>query len=259
MTVQRLILFPACILVCVFSAYPQQSSTAPTKDAQAISILQQSVNTMAGTIPSDSIASGNLQIIAGSQTTQGTIRILTRGFTQSLVQLATFAVAKTDIYSNGQANELVADTVSVLPMELVVTSQAPEFPVPLFTALLNDPDTSFKYVALEVSNGASLHHIQTWDSYTSQPALQTLSNFSTRDIWIDAVTQLPQRISYQQNPAHGAPSVAMDVIYSNYQAFSGVLYPCLLQKSMNGTPWSTATIQNVSFNNGLSNSDFPTQ
>jgi hypothetical protein len=28
---------------------------------------------------------------------------------------------------------------------------------------------------------------------------------------------------------------------------------------MNGTPWATITIQNVSFNNGLTDADFPVQ
>jgi hypothetical protein len=246
--------------ILALSIYAQQTPTAPTKDAQAISILQQSVNAMASTIPSDSVASGTIQIVAGSLTTQGTIQVLTRGSTQSLVQLTTPAGTQSVIYSNGQANELEASAVNVLPMELVVTSQASDFPLSLFCALLNDPDNSFRYVALETSSGQSLNHIQTWDSYASQPALQTLTSFSTRDIWINAVTGLPQRVSYAQRPAHGGvPSVAVDVFYLNYQQFSGVLYPVTIQKSMNGTPWATIAVQNVSFNNGLTDSNFPVQ
>jgi hypothetical protein len=258
MTLKRFAVLPF-FLVVILSVYARQSSTAPTKSAQAVSILQNSVTTMASAIPSDSVASGSIQIVAGSLTTQGTIRVSTKGSAESLVQVTTPQATNTVIFSNGQANALAASAVSVLPLELVVTSQAPDFPLPLLIALLNDPDTSFQYVALESLNGVSLHHIQTSDSYASQPDLQTLTSFSTRDIWINAATGLPQRISYQQTAAHGAPSIAMDVFYSNYQQFSGVLYPLSIQKSMNGTPWATITIQNVSFNNGLTDADFPVQ
>jgi hypothetical protein len=151
-------------------------------------------------------------------------------------------------------------TVAVLPLELVVTSQAADFPMALFAALLNDPDTSFQYVALESSNGLSLHHIQTWDSFASQPTLQDLATFSMRDIWIDASSGLPQRVSYVRRPAQGAVAgVTTDVFYSNYQNWSGVLYPSTIQKSLNGTPWATITIASVSLNIGLTDANFPVQ
>ena len=56
------------------STCAQQISTTPTRDPQAISILQQSVKSMGGVLPADSVAMGNIQTIAGSETTQGTIR-----------------------------------------------------------------------------------------------------------------------------------------------------------------------------------------
>jgi len=248
------------ILIVALSSHAWQTSTTATRDPQAISILQQSIKNMGSTLPSDSVATGSVQTVAGSQTTEGTVRVLTRGTAQSLVQITTPNATQTCIYSNGRANELVGATVTVLPLELVVTSQAADFPTALFAALLNDPDTSFQYVALEASNSLSLHHIQAWDSFSSQPTLQALADFSMRDIWIDASSGLPQRVSYVRRPAHGAVAgVAIDVFYSNYQNSSGLLYPSTIQKSLNGTPWATITIQNVAFNTGLTDSDFPVQ
>jgi hypothetical protein len=259
MILKRLALL-SWVILAFPSAYAQQPPIAPTKDPQAISILQQSVKIMASTIPSDSVASGNIQIVAGSQTTPGTILILTRGYTQSLVQLTTPEMTSEVIYSNGQANEIAAGAVNVLPLELVVITQAPEFPIPVLLALLNDPDTSFQYIGLEATNGLSLQHVRTSDSFASRPDLQPLSSFSTRDIWIDASSGLPQRISYVRRPAHGAVAgVAIDVFYSNYQTSSGVLFPSTIQKSLNGTPWATISIQSMAFNTGLTDSDFPVQ
>lgn len=248
------------VVVVTFPSHAWQTSTAPNRDPQSIAILQQSIINMGGTLPADSVATGNIQTVAGSQTSQGTIRILTKGTAESLVQITTPDTTQTCIFSNFQANELTGATVAVLPLELVVTSQAPDFPTPLLAALLNDPDTSFQYVALESANGLSLHHIQAWDSFASQPTLQGLADFSLRDIWINASTGLPQRISYERRPAHGAVAgVAVDVFYSRYQNSSGLLYPSTIQKSLNGTPWATITIQNVAFNTGLTDSDFPVQ
>ena len=237
-----------------------QTGQTPVQDPQALSILQQSAKAMGGTVPADTTATGTIQTSAGGQASQGTIRILTRGTSQTLVQMAMPDATRTTIYSNGQANELTASTVSISPLELVVTSQASECPLPLIAALLNDPDTSFQYIALESSNNASLHHIKAWDSFASQPDLQSLSDFSARDIWIDAASSLPQRISYVRRPAHGAVAgLQVDVYYSGYQNAGGILYPSIIQKSMNGTPWATITIQGITFNNGLTDANFPVQ
>ena len=259
MILKRLALL-SCVLAVSFASNAQQTSTTVTRDPQAIAVLQQSITMMGSSLPSDSVATGSVQTVAGSQTSQGTIRILTKGSAESLVQMTMPDATHTTIYANGQANELIGTAVTISPLELVVTSQAADFPIPLFVGLLNDPDTSFQYVALESSNGASLHHIRTWDSYASQPGLQSLSNLSTRDIWIDANSGLPQRISYVSHPAQGAVAgTVIDVFLSNYQSWSGVLYPSSIQKSLNGTPWASVTIQTVAFNTGLTDSSFPIQ
>lgn len=257
MTAKRLALLSSFLL----GALPvlAKSATPIVADAQAISVLQASVKIMGG-LPTDSVATGSVQIAAGSQSSQGTVRILTKGFSESFVQLTTPDMTRTTIYANGQASSIVGSTTDPLSLELAVTSQAAEFPLPLLVALLSNPDTSIQYMGLETSTGASLQHIRTWNSFASQPNFADLSSFSTRDIWIDASSGLPQRISYTRRPAHGAVAwVAVDVFYSNYQNSEGMLYPSAIQESRNGTPWATIAIQNVSLNTGLTDSDFPIQ
>jgi hypothetical protein len=238
----------------------QSPPPGPSQDPQAVAVLQQSYKAMGGTVPSDSIATGNLEVVAGTEDSKGTVRILTKGTSESFLQLTMPDGVRTTVYAYGQANELNNSTVTISVLELAVTSQAPDFPLPLIANLLNDPDTSCQYIGLESLNGVSLQHIRTWDSFASQPALQGLVGFSTRDFWIDASTGLLQRISYTQHPGSGAiVGVSVDVFFSNYQASSGVSYPYTIQKSLNGTPWATITIQSVSFNNGLTDSNFPVQ
>lgn len=236
--------------------YGQSQPPTPSQDPQAMALLQQSCKVM-GTNPSDSIATGNVQIQAGGAQSTGTIRILTKGTAESLWQLTLPDTTKTIIFNTGLASASDGSATQVLQLELAVTSQVTEFPLPLITSILNDPNTSSQYVGLETSGSASLQHVRVWDSFASSPDLAALSPFSTRDIWIDGSSGLVQRISFTVRAAQGAsPGVATDIYYSGYQVASGVAYPYNIQESVNGTPWAAISLQSVSFNNGLTDSQF---
>ena len=135
-----------------------------------------------------------------------------------------------------------------------------DFPLALLANALNNPDTAYKYVGLENLNNASAHHVQFWNSFASVPKLQRISGLSVRDIWIDSSSGLPLKISYLRHEGGGnAPTIAVDASFSDYRNVSGVLYPFSIQRSLNGTPWATITIQSVVLNTGLTDSNFPVQ
>jgi hypothetical protein len=249
------------LLAAASSSGSAQSTTSiqPALDPQAIALLQQSVIAMGTTVPSDSTATGTVTTVAGSLTENGTVTILTRGTNQTSEQIQT-PHGSTIVYSQGQASNISGSIVTPLSMELTQTSQCPDFPLPLLASALNNSDTSYKYIGLETLNGASVQHVQIWNSYASNPALQDLSGFTLTDIWVDPASYLPQKLSYTQRAAGGSePSIPVDIYYSNYQNVGGVLYPFSIQKSFNGTPSATITIQAVAFNTGLTNLDFPVE
>jgi outer membrane lipoprotein-sorting protein len=145
-------------------------------------------------------------------------------------------------------------------METVVTDQCPDFPLPLLLSALNNPDESLSYIGQETLNGESVQHVQVWDSFTSQPYLQKLAPFSQEDIWFDSSSGLPVKLSYFRRAGGGSvPSIPVAVFFSNYTNINGVLYPFQINKSFNGTPSQTITIQNVTFNNGLTAAQFPVE
>jgi outer membrane lipoprotein-sorting protein len=233
------------------------AQSVPSNSPQALTVLRQAVTAMGGSAPGDSTASGTITITAGSLTENGTIVVLTRGGDQTFEQILT-AEAGTVVYSQGSASQVQGAIVTQLPMELVVTAQCPDFPLPLLVSVLNGPNSAYKYVGLETLNGVSVHHIQFWNSFASTPQLSVLAGFSRRDIWVDATSGLPLRISYIDHPAQGAvAATSVDVTFSNYTTFGGVLYPTTIQKSLNGTPWATITITSVVFNTGLTDANFP--
>ncbi len=251
------LLLASVVLSVPSSLHAQQ---LPQRDPQAVALLQRAVLAMGAAVPTDSVATGTVVIVAGSKTDTGTMRILTRGTDQSAAQISTPAATYGVVFSRGGANEVEGTATKSLQLELALTSQCPEFPLPLLAAVLNNADASFQYVGLETLDGGSLHHIRFWNTFASSPKLQPLAEFTVKDVWIDAVNGLPRRLAYDRRAGGGAePRIPVVVVFSDYRNVGGVYYPFRIEKSLNGTPWATITIQSVAFNTGLSDADFPVQ
>lgn len=88
--------------------------------------------------------------------------------------------------------------------------------------------------------------------------MEPLAAFTRRDIWIDQASGLPRALSYTRRSKGGAAkSDSVRVVYTDYRNIHGVAYPFSILKLLNGTPWISITIQSVSFDTGLTGSDFP--
>ena len=229
------------------------------RDPQALAILQEAVAAMGGSVPSDSTAKGTVTTVAGSLTENGDVIILTRGTDQTFEQIQT-PHGSTVVYSKLQASQMINSFNTPLSSELAASSRSLSFPLPQIAAVLNNPDSGYAYVSIESLNGLQVHHLQYWNSFNTQPRFQFLAEFTLTDIWIDAVSGLPQRISQVQRAGRGSePRIQLDTYLSSYQKVSGVLYPFSVQKSVNGSPWITITITSVTFNAGLTDASFPVQ
>jgi hypothetical protein len=236
------------------------SPTPPARDPQAVSILTQAITAMGGAPPTDSVATGTVTIVAGSTTENGTIRILTRASDQSAEHIQFGGEAHAVIYSRGLANEVVRGATKASSLELAASSHSPDFPLPLLAAALNDADVSVQYVGQETVDNTATQHIRFWNTYASKRGMEVLSEFTTKDLWVDATTGLPRKLAYERREGRRAvPHIRIEVAYSNWQSANGLLYPYLIEKSWNGTPWATITIQNVTFQNGLGDGDFPVE
>ncbi len=249
------------VLLALLCFHPLASAQQPPpRDPQAVAVLQQSLRAMGGTVPADSVATGTVVVVAGSTTENGTIRILTRGWDQSAEQLQLPSGNRAVVYSRGLANELHGATATSLQLELVATSQSPVFPFAILAGALTNPEVALQYVGLETLDGSPAHHIRFWNTFSSNPRFQELAEFSVKDLWIDAASGLPHKLAYDRRAGGGAsPRIPAVVSFSDYRKVGGVLYPFLIQKSPNGTPWTTITVQSVSFNTGLTDSDFLVQ
>ncbi len=254
-------LFAALILSFPNVAASQHASSptapSPQRDPQALTILNQALTAMASSVPADSSATGTVTIVEGSSTQNGTIQILTRGTAQTAETITSSAGQRAIIYSKDDAKEINAGQSVNPPLELIVTDQSPDFPLPLLLSLLNNADEAIRYIGQEALNGESVQRIQVWNTFASKPRLRELAPFSAKNIWFDTSSGLPLKIAYTRRAAGGAaPSFPVEVVFSNYRNVSGTLYPFQITKSFNGTPWQTITIQSVSFNSGLTDVQF---
>ena len=258
MRVARFVLSILLVFVSSPRLNSQQSATAPQRDPQATALLQASVRAMGGRVPSDSVAIGSVVVVAGSLTTSGTVRILTRGTDQTLEQLSLPQSTVATIYSRGTANALTNGTPQSLSLERTASCQSAAFPLPFLAAALTNSDEAIQYVAFETLGQTQVQHIRVWNTFNSNSSLQFLSEFTSTDIWFDASTSLPRIISFIRRDGGGAsPKTLLTVSYSDFQATSGIFYPKSTQISINDTPWATTIIQSVSFNTGLTDADFP--
>lgn len=248
-----LVLLPACPTLC-------QTSTAPTRDPQAVALIQKAIAAM-GSVPTDSTATGTVTITAGGSSQTGQIEVLTRGVAQSLERLTTPSITSEFVFSGGLASASNGKTRKASSLEWSQTAQSAIFPLPLLVGALQNPDTAFTYIGQENIDGASTFHVQFWDSFASNPQRQWLASLPKKDLWISAGTALPLRISYTQQDGRGptVPMQRIDTTYEKYQSIGGVMYPLVITKTLNGSPWLTITITQLTFNTGLSDSNFPLQ
>jgi hypothetical protein len=235
----------------------QPAPVAVQRDPQAVALLQRALVAMGAAVPTDSVATGTVEIVEGSKTERGSIRILTRGADQTVEDIQTPDSRRSVVYSRGLASEGGGTPAKLLPMELAVTSQCPDFPLPLVASVLNNPEAGLQYIGLETLEGARVHHVRVWSTFASKPKLQKLAEFSAKNIWIDVGTGLPLKIAFSRHLGGGsAPAIPVEVLFSDYRNVGGVAYPFHIAKSFNGTPWTTITIDTVGFNRGLAETDF---
>lgn len=244
-----------------FLAIPCLSSPilgqTPPRDARALTVIQQSLAAMGGTVPPGSLAIGTVHLVEGSLEETGTIRILTRGANQSREEFRTGRGLQGRVYSSGLAASLFDHGAYPVSLELAATSQSSCFPLVLIAGAFNNPDFAFEYVGEENQNGILTHRIRFWNTFASDPKLQPLADLTVKDLWIDAATALPRKLSYEEQDARGhAARFANGAIYSDYRNIGGIIYPFLIERIFNGTPWATIRIENVSLSPTLSDSDF---
>lgn len=233
---------------------------APARDAVAVALVQKSIAMMGGAVPVDSTATGEIVFTEGGISTRGQVRVLTRGDDQCAEHVQLPDEQRSRVYSRGEADERSKGVVKASSLELASSSQCAEFPLAFLGAALRDSEMTVEYVTDEGVQGAAAQHIRFWNAYSSRRRLQILSEFTRRDVWLNAATGLPERMAYERREGHGTVAgVRIEVVYSDWRKVGGFLYPFKVEKYWNGVPWSVTTMQQVAFSTGVPGTEFALQ
>jgi hypothetical protein len=228
---------------------------SPRRDPQGLSILQASAQAMGGGAPNDSIATGTAVILAGGDSENGLIRSATRNVDQSSEELTTAKGTRRLVYSRDLASDSLMTTP--IPMEMTVISQSPNFPLPLLLNILSKPGSSYEYLGRDACGNKICDRVRTWNSFSANPDLASLAEFTVREFWIDISTKLPVSLRFAVRAAPDNDTrIPTEVFYEDYRTVNGFLYPFSVHKNYNGTPFMLITFERVVLNSGVPESDF---
>jgi hypothetical protein len=234
----------------------QQS--APPRDPQALATVQKAVAALGGATLS--------QIRDAS--VQGSIKILTSSKNESLTVLwedawgkgapsfrreSHFGTSTSVLVSgNGQLADSQDGIATKVPRHISFSCAAVHLPGIILASQLNNVAYSFKFLETTAVNGLSAIHVQS--ALTTDPISSALS---LQDWYFDSSNGLPLRVDYRivnspdlLNP--GVVSMQFDV----FRTVTGVLVPFRLTETGLAGEQDIVTITSVTFNSGLSASEF---
>lgn len=253
--------FPCLIIVLLLFCFPVIAQVQ--RDSTAVNSLAAAITQLGGIPPRDSTATATIAVTSGGSSQQGSIEITTRGMNQTSEDITLPNGSQKLVYSLGASND---KRVGAKPgedqnsFELSLSAQSPMFPLPWLADRFADTDVAIVSLGNEVLKGVAVMHLQLTNTFNSTPNQKHYSSFTTADVWLDAKTNLPAKISYERRSAGGpvAP-IPISYEYSDYRNIQGVLYPFQIRKSVNGTLWGVITVQSVQFNTGVADAAFALQ
>lgn len=234
-----------------------QDAKARPEEGEARAALSKAISRMGATAPKDSMSAGHVDLIEGTRHREGRIWITTRGLDQCAESTQFENDRRLKIVSHGEVRETSRGGSHMLSLESFESSQCMEFPLPWLQSVERDPDMAFNYIGEEVLDNTPVLHIRFWNTFASKRALEALAQFTTKDLWIDAVTGLPKQVSFERKEGRGAvPGFKITISFSGWRVQNGVAYPGQIDKTLNGVPWMSITMQSVAFGVGLTDDDF---
>ncbi len=136
----------------------------------------------------------------------------------------------------------------------VAVAEAGNWRIPWLTIIadVNDPEVEVTYV--EVEQGGGVHHVRLHRKTRDAGLAEVLQPC---DVLLDAQTGLPLKLTFSAHPPENLlVSIPIEIEYSDYRAFSGLLIPTRIRHSILGQLMSEILVTQFSINTGLSPADF---
>lgn len=263
MRIPRRVVFVLAFLLLSAVSNAQQTPASPTRDPQALGILGQALNAGGGLQPiaaiQDFTAIGNITHFWADQPVQGSVTVKGLGVANFRLDESLPSGTGSWVASKAEGSEKTADgTISDLVWANQFKRLSLTFPLALIASAVNNASIQVTYNGQTSYQGHSAYDVRIQQILPSVVDPQgTSSARLAQDFLIDSSTfvilgmrdQLYGEISNQAPLAH-------EIQFSNYQSENGVQVPFGVSEFINGQHTWTLQLSSITFNAGLTSSDF---
>lgn len=265
MRIPRPVLFFAFLLVSAVSN-AQQTPAPPTRDPQALSILGQALNAGGGLQAvmgvQDFTAAGNITHFWADQPVQGSATVKGLGLTNFRLDENLPTGTESWVASKAEGSEKTIDgKISDLVWANQFKRLSLTFPLALIASAVNNASFQVTYNGQTSYQGQSAYDVRIQQVLPSVVDPKGTSSARTaQDFLIDSSTFviLGMRDQLFGESSRQAPQ-AHEIQFSNYQSEDGVQVPFGVSEFIDGQHTWTLQLSSISFNTGLTSSDFVLQ
>lgn len=241
-----------------------QATTLPARDAQAVSLAKEAMSALVGSATiTDAKVEGTANFTAGSDQEGGTAMLEAHSGYQSRIELSLSGGRRSEVRSGlgvPRGKRSGSDAVlQDMPLHSCWTDPTWFFPALTLQSALNDPQISFTYVGQVTKGDVAVQHIQISRVVPGQTATATtlIQRLSQVDIFLDAATNLPVAIDFNEHPDTNAMlDLPVEIQFSGWHSVNGIQVPSGIQKLLQGSLTLDLSELTISVNTGLPQSDF---
>ncbi len=250
------------------SSSSSQATTMPTtkppqRDPQALGVLNQVLATSGGvtafTAIQDFTASGTVTYFWAGEEVKGSVNLRGRGTDQFRIDASLPHGIRSWAVSNGTGSIKEMDGTSQ-PISYYNATNLGSLTFPYFAimAALQDSTTSVADLGLMQVDGRQVRQIHTRRQLDALNDTQAIfSELATRDYFIDPTTYQLLKVEDMAHPAQSlTENYQHEISFSDYRLVGGVLVPFTISETIAGQQTWTIQLNQISFNTGLTDSDF---
>jgi hypothetical protein len=230
------------------------------------SVLQLSLAALSASSSSveDATLTGNGRRIAGSTGETGTftLRMLDSSGSRGDYSYPSGTMSEIRSYAARAGQWIGADgTAHALAPHNLYAEGAWFFPLTVLRHSLDSTHYQATFVGPETLDGKAVQHFRYWRISSASPAgAAEIQDLSRTEIYLDATTYLPVRITFNDHPDRDArTSIPVEIRYSGYQPINGTQVPFQIQQYRNRALFLDLQVETAVLNTGIAASLFDLQ
>ena len=237
---------------------------APASNPQAVSLLQQALDTSGMTVKSfrTFTANGTITYFWAGEAVEGAATIRARGGDQFRLDANMPDGARSVSTDRRGGSRKGPDGKLVeIPAHNTLTAGILTFPYPSIAAALMDANVTISYAGLVESGGRQLHQVRVARVFPEDADPEgILAKLAAVDYLIDSQTLLVVKTADLTHPKETlTESYTHEVEFEAYAAMSGVAVPTVVREKVGGQTIWEFHLSDINFNSNLTDADFSLQ